>query len=60
MSPFFVIFEVLDVSFTINLCLNCSFFYIYQSINDNHEVDIQTHVANTSKTDILSLYHATN
>ena len=25
----FVIFAVLDVSFTVNSCLNCSFFYIY-------------------------------
>jgi len=26
---FFVIFAVLDVSLAVNLCINCSFFYIY-------------------------------
>ena len=25
----FVIFAVLDVSLAVNLCINCSFFYIY-------------------------------
>ena len=29
----FVIFAVLDVSLTVNLCINCSFFYIYLYIN---------------------------
>ena len=31
-SPFFVIFAVLDVSLAVNLCINCSFFYIYLTI----------------------------
>ena len=29
----FVIFAVLDVSFTVNSCLNCSFCYIYHQVN---------------------------
>jgi len=30
-----VIFAVLDVSLAVNLCINCSFFYIYSSIVEN-------------------------
>ena len=28
----FVIFAVLDVSLAVNLCINCSFFYIYSNV----------------------------
>ena len=28
-SPFFVIFAVLDVSLAVNLCINCSFLHLY-------------------------------
>ena len=41
-----MIFAVLDVSLAVNLCINCSFFYIYSGNNDDDD-DMLTYLTTT-------------